>query len=89
MRILCWDICLDVDICRAIDSGPREGMCLQAFSRREKLSLFFFNYTINIWFIMLHRNITRNYSFDVVVLIIHLGDTLMKDAHIFVKIRIV
>ena len=74
---------MDVDICRAIDSGPREGMCLQAFSRREKLSTFFFNYTINIRFITIHCNITRNYSFDVVVLIIHLRDTSIKDAHTF------
>lgn len=73
---------------RLIAGLERECVC-KLFLVEKSFPFFFFNYTIHIWFIMLHRNITRNYSFDVVVLIIHLGDTLMKDAHIFVKIRIV
>lgn len=60
-------------------------MCLQAFfSSRKAFPFFFFLINTRFYFI---RCITRNYLFDMILLIIHLGDTSMKNA--FVKIRIV
>lgn len=68
---------------RLIAGLERECVC-KLFSRREKLPPFFFLINTRFYFI---RCITRNYSFDMILLIIHLGDTSMKNA--FVKIRIV